>query len=331
MSSTTNVVKTDNLFISNQDAVSFIKSLPDNTFQCIICDPPFGISEDKFDKHYARNSEKVIQGYSTAPTDSIGYQDWVKLWVQEIPRILKANGTFYVVCSWNHVCDVEMAIRTTNLTVVNHIIWKYNFGVYTQRKFISSHYHILRCAVGKNIPTFYNRAYFNETDKTSDGKSLQYADMEDVWIIPKEFSKGEKKNVNKLPNELVRKMILYSSQPDDWVGDFFLGNFTSAYVARSEGRRFMGCEINKMVYLEHYLRLSEMPYNDTVVSTPCKVSTKPKNSGKRITQDEKKKIIDRYNELLPIKKTKKECLIILQSEFERGHFSIINILKSNSL
>lgn len=325
---TTNMeIKTDTLHISNCDAVKFIKTLPDNSIQCIICDPPFGLGEDTFDKHYARDVEHVIAGYQTAPKDAKLYEEWVKLWIHEIPRVLKSDGTFYIVCAWNHVCDVELAIRSApfpGLSVVNHIIWKYNFGVYTQKKFVSSHYHILRCGVGKNTPAFYNRAYFNETEKTLDGHNAQYSDMEDVWIISKDFAHGEKKNVNKLPDALVKKMILYSSKPGDWVADFFLGNFTTAYNARKEGRKFIGCEINEHIYKEHIHNVSKSTFGEMITSN--KISTKPKNSGKPLSEEDKKKMCDRYDELYK-DKTKKDSMLILEKEFERGHFSIINVLK----
>lgn len=320
-------IKNETLHLANTDAVTFIKSLAENSIQCIICDPPFGLGEDTFDKHYARESSNVIEGYRTAPKDAKSYEDWAAQWIHEIPRVLKADGTLYIVCAWNHVCDIELALRSCSpsLTVVNHIIWKYNFGVYTQKKFVSSHYHILRCAVNKNIPAFYPRAYFSETEKTSDGHNAQYSDMEDVWVIPKEFAHGEKKNVNKLPDALVRKMLLYSSKPDDWVADFFLGNFTTAYVSRKEGRKFVGCEINPHTYKEHSSLVEEIPY---AVTTVEKTSSKPKNAGKRISEEDKKKILDRYDEL-HAEKTKKDSMSILEKEFERGHFSLVNILKAS--
>lgn len=324
------VIKNDTLHISNSDAVKFIKSLPADSIQCIICDPPFGLGEDTFDKHYARDKDNVIEGYQTAPKDSKAYEEWAKLWIHEIPRVLKKDGTLYIVCAWNHVCDIELALRSapSGLTVVNHIIWKYNFGVYTQKKFVSSHYHILRCAVGKNTPAFYNRAYYNETEKTADGHNAQYNDMEDVWVIPKEFAQGEKKNVNKLPDALVKKILLYSSKPGDWVADFFLGNFTTAYVARKEGRKFVGCEINENTYKAHSLLVEGTTFGGTI--TQEKVSTKPKNSGKPLTDEIKKQIIGRYNELHKTK-NKKDSMAILEKEFERGHFSLLNLLKASGL
>lgn len=43
-------------------------------------------------------------------------------------------------------------------------------------------------------------------------------------------------------------MILYSSNPDDLVCDFFLGSFSTAKVALSLGRQACGFEINKNAF-----------------------------------------------------------------------------------
>lgn len=313
--------------VSNSDANDFIKTLADSSVQCCICDPPFGLGEDTFDKHYARDATNVLEGYTTAPTEDQSYEAWASAWIHQIPRILKSDGTLYIVCAWNHLCDVELAIRSApapGLVVKNHIIWKYNFGVYTQKKFVTSHYHILRCGLTGATPAFYPRAFFSEADKTSDGGSAQYSDMEDVWVIPKEFKQGHlgAKNVNKLPDALVRKLILYSTKSGDLVADFFLGNFTTAYVAKREGRSFTGCEINKIAFDHHEPLLGQV----VPMITPQATSTKPVNAGKKITEEEKAKICARFKELHATR-TKKECLSLLQTEFGRGHFSLTNILK----
>jgi DNA modification methylase len=69
--------------------------------------------------------------------------------------------------------------------------------------------------------------------------------MEDVWEISREYHRGQKKNANKLPNELVKKMIQYATVEGDTVCDFFMGNFTSAYVAHGLNRKVIGFELNK--------------------------------------------------------------------------------------
>jgi site-specific DNA-methyltransferase (adenine-specific) len=312
------------------DAKEFITTLPSSSVDCVICDPPFGIEEDTFGKHYARDANTVVDGYKTAPSESAAYQAWIESWLHQIPRILKRDGTAYIVCAWNHVTDVELAVRSApkpGLRVLNHIIWKYNFGVYTQKKFVTSHYHILRIGIVEK-PTFYTRAYYTETDLTATGHKAQYADLEDVWCIPKEYAPGAKKNMNKLPDALVEKMIRYATKPGDTVADFFLGNFTTAIVGRRLGRRIVGCEINAAAYTEGVQTFLATAAPAPAAAVAEKASTKPSNAGKEFSEEEKAKVRARAAELLPMHKTKKAVIAILQEEFGRGHFSIVNVLKT---
>ncbi|MBU4334566.1 MAG: DNA-directed RNA polymerase subunit beta, partial [Candidatus Omnitrophica bacterium] len=75
-----------------------------------------------------------------------------------------------------------------------------------------------------------------------------YQDREDVWIINREYKPGKIKNKNELPKALLRKMILYSSNPDDIVCDFFLGSFSTAKVSICLGRRACGFELSKIAF-----------------------------------------------------------------------------------
>lgn len=317
--------------IACADAVNFLASVEAGSVQVIVCDPPFGLGEDTFDKHYARDATNVVAGYVTAPEAAADYQAWAAKWIHQFPRVLRSDGTAYIVCAWNHVADIELAVRSApapGLEVVNHIIWKYGFGVYTQKKFVTSHYHILRLAIKGRTPAFYSRAYYDEAETLPSGHKAQYADMEDVWVIPKEYAPGATKNVNKLPDALVEKLIRYSSKSGDLVADFFLGNFTTAYVARRLGRRFVGCELNRAAYDAHAATVLALPATDTPVNE--KPSVKPANAGKPLDDAERKRIQERFAALKAAepKRTKKSILEQLQQEFARGHFSIVNVLKS---
>ena len=318
------------LVLKNEDATSFLKTLSPNSIQCIVCDPPFGLGEDEFQKHYARDGTNTVEGYVTAPRSATEYQAWAAKWIHEFPRVLRSDGTAYIICAWNHVADIEMAVRSApapHLEVLNHIIWKYNFGVYTQTKFVSSHYHILRIGIKGRKPAFYTRAYYNETDLTPDGKhKAQYADLEDVWYIPKEYAPGAAKNINKLPDALVEKLVRYATKPGDTVADFFLGNFTTAYVARRLGRRFQGCELNPAAFAAHVAAV--MAVVPDAEAPEEKASAKPANAGKALTDEERAKIKARFTELYRDGATKKAVMATLETEFGRGHFSIVNILKA---
>ena len=63
--------------------------------------------------------------------------------MSEAFRILKDSGSMYVFSGWNNLKDILMALDDVGFTTINHIIWKYQFGVVTAKKFVTSHYHCL--------------------------------------------------------------------------------------------------------------------------------------------------------------------------------------------
>ena len=231
------------LQIYNEDCIlGAQKYFPDKSIDLMICDPPFGINEAKFDSLYNRKEELVIGGYKEAPID---YYAFTKAWMEQAKRVLTDNGSMYVVSSWNNIHIIRNVIQELNMKLINEIIWKYNFGVFTKKKFVSSHYNISYVGKSKKSkPTFNTDCRYKLTDKDGKKGSLRYQDMEDVWYIPKQYKRGEIKTVNKLPEKLMEKMILYSSNEGDKIGDFFLGNFTSAVVASKLGRVPCGFEVN---------------------------------------------------------------------------------------
>ena len=227
----------------NEDCVSGAKKyITDGSIDLLVCDPPFGIKETRFDSMYNRKKESVIDGYRESPDD---YYSFTLGWVEQAKRVLKNDGSMYIVSSWTNIHHIRRVIEELDMKLINEIIWKYNFGVFTKKKFVSSHYNISYVAKNKKAkPTFNTDCRFSSSDRTPNKRSIRYQDMEDVWVINKEYRPGETKTTNKLPEKLVEKMIQYSSNPGNTVCDFFLGNFTTAIVAAKLGRIPCGFEIN---------------------------------------------------------------------------------------
>src|SRR5215467_1333559 len=72
--------------------------------------------------------------------------------------------------------------------------------------------------------------------------------MSSVWNIKQESRRGKHKHLTKLPDELVRKILAYSSYDDDLVADFFLGSGTTAIQASHMKRRVVGFEKNSEAF-----------------------------------------------------------------------------------
>lgn len=260
--------------IHYEDCVSGMSILPEESIDVIVADPPFGIDFNGKESIYNRDASLVVEGYQEVEGD---YSDFTHVWVSRLPRILKETGSAWIFSGWTNLSSVLNAVESTDLTLINHIIWKYQFGVFTRRKFVSSHYHLLFLV--KNPKKYY----FNK---------IQHYPL-DVWDIKRTYRKGELKNGTKLPEDLVMRCIDFTSRPGHVVLDPFMGNATTAVAARGSYRHYIGFEINPEMepIIENNLGLVELgdfyaPYSerkDELVES-AKKKFSPKKETKKTMQ-----------------------------------------------
>jgi len=298
------------------------KYISDNSVDLIITDPPYGINGDKLHKHYNRDEGFVLDGYIEIPQNE--YSQFSTEWIKEAERILKPGGSIYIVSGYSNLIDILSALRKTKLKEINHIIWKYNFGVYTKNKFISSHYHILYYVKPGKKYTFNTFTRFNQDEKNNNDGSLNYRDREDVWVINREYKPGKVKNKNELPKELLIKMIQYSSNENDLICDLFLGSFSTAKVAIGLNRNVVGFEKSKIAYDYQISQMKNIKrgYLINEIKPPKKSALI--NQGKYWSDEDLNLLKKRYYELSLNEKTKKNIIETLMKEFGRGRFSILN-------
>ena len=170
----------------NEDCINGAKThLPSNSVDLIITDPPYGINGDQLHKHYHRKEEYVVDGYIEIPRSE--YADFSIEWIKEAERVLRPGGSIYIVSGYTNLVHILNALNQTDLIEKNHIIWKYNFGVYTKNKYVSAHYHILYYTKPGGKTTFNLYSRFGPGEKNSKARSLNYQDREDVWYINREY------------------------------------------------------------------------------------------------------------------------------------------------
>jgi len=232
--------------IYNMDCIEGMKYIPDNTIDLVITDPPFAIDFKAKRNNYNRTASRVLEGYNEIPKEK--YYEFTIKWMKEAYRVLKESGSMYVFSGWNNLKDILNAIDELGFITVNHIIWKYQFGVVTKSKFVTSHYHCLYVCKEDEKRKFFPLARYDKNSKNEKGGSLQYEDKEDVWIIKREYWTGDQKTPTKLPAELIRKILMYSSEDGDIVLDPFLGSGQVAVVSKMLNRQYIGFEIVKEYY-----------------------------------------------------------------------------------
>ena len=229
--------------IYNADCLTGMRRVPDGCVDLVITDPPFAIEFRAKRANYNRTQSRVLEGYSDIPQEK--YSDFTLAWMREVHRALKPSGSMYVFSGWNNLKDILSGLDAAGFIVVNHLIWKYQFGVVTKHRFVTSHYHCLYACKNERKRRFYPYARFAKTARDGDGRSLHYRDKEDVWTIKREYWHGDRKTPTKLPRELIEKILEYSSKQGDLVLDPFLGSGQVAVVSKMLGRKYIGFEIVK--------------------------------------------------------------------------------------
>ena len=221
------ILSEDYNIIFYEDCIEGMKKLPSKSIDLVIADPPFGLDFTGKESIYNRDKDLVLEDYHEIEKNE--YYEFSKAWISQLPRLMKKTSSAAIISGWTNLTDVLLAIKETDLEIINHNIWFYQFGVFTRNKFVTSHYHILWVVKDPN------NYFFNK---------IEHYPL-DVWKIKRKYKRGEKKNGTKLPVKLVSRCIHFLSKPGDLILDPFMGNGTTAVCAKGNYRHFIGFEINK--------------------------------------------------------------------------------------
>ncbi len=222
----------------------------------VIADPPFNIGFDKASHEYGSKEYKLYRDDMSGGE----YMEFSARWIDACHAALAPKGSMYVVSGWTNLVHILSTIDTSPFHLLNHIVWRYTWGVYTKRRFVTSHYHVLLLVKDPKAYTFnrlekYQEDVWDETpDEGDEGDDDPCQEGEerweegDVWFFP-DYNRGNdpdriKGHPCQLPVRLLRKMVLTSSNEGDLVGDVFSGSGGTILAARQTGRRVVGFEID---------------------------------------------------------------------------------------
>ena len=190
---------------------------------------------------------------------------WSLEWISEAARVLKRNGTLYV-CGFSEVLADLKHPASKYFSGCRWIIWHYMNKANLGNDWGRSHESILHFRKSRDF-VFNTDAvripYGNHTLKypvhpqaeTSQYGGAQNAEKtwvphplgakpKDVLEIPTTCNGMHEKTPHptQKPEELLRKIILASSNSGETVLDPFLGSGTTAVAAGQLGRRWLGCD-----------------------------------------------------------------------------------------
>jgi site-specific DNA-methyltransferase (adenine-specific) len=232
------------------DVLETLPAFAGGRFDLIIADPPFNIRFDKGSHEYGATEYKLYRDDMTEEQ----YLEFTRRWVMACHGALGPHGSMYIVSGWTNLRQVLDAVASTPLHMLNHIVWRFSWGVYTRRRFVTSHYHVLLLVKDPKAYTFnklkgYEEDVWDREEVGDPGPPMRGEELweeGDVWFFP-DYNRGNdpdriKGHPCQLPIQLLRKMVLTSSNEGDLVGDVFSGSGGTILAARQTGRKVVGFE-----------------------------------------------------------------------------------------
>ena len=140
------------------DCIAGMKSIKDESVDLVITDPPFAIDFKAKRGNYNRKSKNVLEGY--IEIKQADYLAFSSDWIDQAHRVLQESGSMFVFSGWNNLKDVLIALDDAGFELVNHIIWKYQFGAVARNRYISSHYHCIYVCKDDKKRKFYADSRF---------------------------------------------------------------------------------------------------------------------------------------------------------------------------
>lgn len=232
------------------DAVAWLRSLASESVDLVFADPPYNIGKAEWDTFESQQA----------------YVAWSVTWIEQAARVLKPTGSLYI-CGFSEIlADVKLP-AARYFKGCRWLVWHYKNKANLGNDWGRSHESILHLRKSKDFTFNIDHVrvpYGNHTLKYPDhpqaatsqyGKGNEAKDRrwqphpegakpKDVIEIPTTCNGMHEKTPHptQKPEELLRKIVLASSNRGDTVIDPFLGSGTTAVVAEQLHRLWAGCD-----------------------------------------------------------------------------------------
>lgn len=239
--------------------IDLLKKIPSESVDLIFADPPYNMN---LQKNLIRYEGSKFEGVDDEWDKFSSLEEYDKecvAWINECLRVLKKNGSFWVIGSFHNIHRLGYILQNLNTWIINEIVWNKsnpvpNFG---GTRFVNSQETMLWVVKNKKSKFTFNY----KTMKHING-GIQ---MKSVWKFPicsgKERLKdknGKKIHSTQKPLCLIERIILATSKVGDIVLDPFSGTGTTAHAAKKWGRNYIGLEQCKKYFEASNIRLEKV-------------------------------------------------------------------------
>lgn len=239
----------------NADFHAVVNRLPRKCVDLLVLDPPYNLDKD-------------FHGHKFSRKDTDAYTDWLDDVIAKLKPTLKDSASIYICGDWLTSVSI-FAVAARYFIVRNRITWEREKGRGAKANWKNASEDIWFCTVSDtykfNVDAVKLRRRVIAPYRKDDGTPKDWLESEDgnfrdthpsnmwtditipFWSMPENTDHPAQKS-----EKLIAKLVLASTEPEDFVLDPFLGSGTTSAVAKKLQRKYLGIDIN-----ESYCLLAE--------------------------------------------------------------------------
>jgi site-specific DNA-methyltransferase (adenine-specific) len=248
------------------DCLVLLDEMEPESVDMIFADPPYNLSNDGFSVHAGKRvsvnkgSWDVSKGFE---------QDFAfhKEWISKCRKVLKPNGTIWISGTYHSIYACGYALELLGYHILNDICWyKPNAAPnISGRYFAASHETLIWARKSEKGRHKFNYELMKKSNWERDFFKREGSQMRSVWAIntPPPWEKKFGKHPTQKPFELLRRVILSSTDEGEMVLDPFTGSSTTGLAAYAHSRSFIGIDTSKEYLDLSVKRLQDLKKNMT--------------------------------------------------------------------
>jgi site-specific DNA-methyltransferase (adenine-specific) len=246
------------------DCLEILEQLPDNSVDMIFADPPYLLSNGGFTVH-AGKRVSVNKGKWDKSSGFKKDFDFYLNWIKACKRVLKPQATIWISGTYHSIYQCGFILQNTGLHILNDIAWfKPNASPNLScRYFTASHETLLWAKKDKKAKHTFNYEKIRSGNWSEDFLKKPNKQMRSVWAIdtPKTIEKRFGKHPTQKPVDLLKRIVLASTNKGDLILDPFTGSSTTGLAAYLYGRKFIGIDTEKKYLDLSIQRFEELDRN----------------------------------------------------------------------
>ncbi len=263
--------------ILSGDCIEAMRSLPSASVDMVFADPPYNLQlGGDLNRPDGSHVDAVTDHWDQFDSFAV-YDKFTREWLSEARRVLKPNGSLWVIGSYHNIFRVGSILQDLGFWILNDVVWRKANPMpnFKGTRFTNAHETLIWASQGEKA-----RYTFNYRTMKTLNDELQ---MRSDWVLPicggpeRIKRDGHKAHPTQKPEALLYRVMLATTNKGDVVLDPFFGTGTTGAVAKRLGREWIGCE-REAVYRDVAMERieKELPLDESAISTMQTGKSAPK-------------------------------------------------------